>query len=1150
MAGLTLAVLGAPDLRSGGVAVALPAKSQALLIYLVMTGKRARREALADMFWGDTGDEGARANLRLALSKLRQSLPGVLEADADSVGLAPDARLDVDALQLLQTVETLLQQPVAAQEAAMARYRGPFLDEFTLRDCAAFEDWVAAERQRIDRRAVVLLRELVQAARRTTRVDRERHYLGLWARIEPWSEEVQMPLIQLQAQAGLMAAALDSFEVCRRALAEEMGARPSVALALLGEQVRRGEVGLQAATAGGSRRPAEAATQPAALRPEDPVPLYGRDADLRRVTEQVNQGERLVMLLGPAGVGKSRLARTIAQRAAADYPDGQVACSFDFMDSGLSDEASQDHFVGVLGSALGLDLTQTAQPMALLTTHLSTRRAIVCLDGFEACEGAAPAVSQVLAAAPHCLILVTSRTRLAITDGWTHELRGLGTNDNNSDSAAGADPAIDLLMDCAARAGVAQAGERDLTQLTRLVRLLDGSPLAIQFAAQSLRLLTPEQLVEKLEKGGWPDSSLHVAGYRYSTLQDVMDDVWGQLPPAQREAWARCALFKGTFSLEWAWECAGVPDAQITALVNRSILGLEPGRRLRMHELTRQYGLAMLDAMPRAAEHRRTFARAALARVVQLLPALMREDAAVVDIVKPEMNTLASAFDMALSWETPQDIHAPLQALWRAYHRLGWHYAAVRLLEAALAHHAGAGPVWRIPWHYMAGEATRSLYGFQRSASHFKAVVALAGVRLPRGRLQACWAGIAACLQAAVAAPYPLAEQRNAQRALTHAITATLLPRYLNGVPMYQLFAGLGAAWLAARRSGYADARLAVLLKLLIFLPPGTAASLSSWLVRQIRLCLKDVDAVQEAYAIRDLGVTAVAAGKWDEVAAHLHRASRSLGALGYGYHALESRTELHSAQLHQGDFAQAWLDILLTEQQSRHLKQTTILRWTLLLKLHVWLRTGRGTPDDVQACLREIHAIPAYRSPVEEISVRGHEAMVAALQGDAVQVLDHAQHVLALAQRIGRGRFYALYTLQLTIDAILYLALIAHSGAQRMRELAEGLVGRYLALSSSMVICAPRGLLYAGSVAALQNQQTGAINAWREGLALCTGGVLRYDAARLNWMLSLYLTGEAASTHAHAAAGDFDACGVTSPYPFMPTASLARQAAAAEFLT
>ena len=87
MTGLTLAVLGPPDVRAGGVAVPLPAKSLALLVYLVMTGKRARRELLADMFWGDTGEDGARANLRLALSKLRQSLPGVLQADADSVGL-------------------------------------------------------------------------------------------------------------------------------------------------------------------------------------------------------------------------------------------------------------------------------------------------------------------------------------------------------------------------------------------------------------------------------------------------------------------------------------------------------------------------------------------------------------------------------------------------------------------------------------------------------------------------------------------------------------------------------------------------------------------------------------------------------------------------------------------------------------------------------------------------------------------------------------------------------------------------------------------------------------------------------------------------------------------------------------------------------
>ena len=94
-----------------------------------------------------------------------------------------------------------------------------------------------------------------------------------------------------------------------------------------------------------------------------------------RVTDKVRQGERLVTLLGPAGIGKSRLARALTNDLAADYPDGQVACSFDFADSDLGEESSQEHFVDVLGSALGLDLTLTAQPMAIMG-HVSIVRYI------------------------------------------------------------------------------------------------------------------------------------------------------------------------------------------------------------------------------------------------------------------------------------------------------------------------------------------------------------------------------------------------------------------------------------------------------------------------------------------------------------------------------------------------------------------------------------------------------------------------------------------------------------------------------------------------------------------------------------------------------------------------------------------------------
>lgn len=1132
MTGLTLAVLGPPDVRAGGVAVPLPAKSLALLVYLVMTGKRARRELLADMFWGDTGEDGARANLRLALSKLRQSLPGVLQADADSVGLAQGSLTDVDALQLLHTVDTLLQQPVTVQEAAISSYRGPFLQDFTLRDCAAFEDWVTAERQRIDRRAVVLLRELVQASRRAGKPERERHYLGLWARIEPWNEEVLLPLVRLLARAGATALALDRYEACRRALAEELGVRPSVALALLADQVRRGEVGPQTTPAPGYiTAPAELA--PASVATDATLALYGREADLHAMREQIAQGSRLITLFGPAGIGKSSLARVAALEQAQLYPDGLVACSFDALDAGMDEETSQGCVVDALGSALGLDLASTAHPLAMLKTHLATRRILLRLDGFETCIKAAPVLVELLLAAPWCLLLVTSRTRLTLAHGWTHEVRGLAA----PQEGYGRDPGLDLLLDCARRAGVALDGARDHATLTRLVQQLDGSPLAIQFAAQSLRVMSPENLVDRLEQGAWPDASLHVPGYRYSCLEDVVADIWAQLDAGLQEGWVRCALFKGSFSLEWAHDCAGVGDRQIALLMERSIVAREPHGRLGMHGLIRLYGLQQLDTLAQAHTHRRVFAQAALGRLVSMSADLLREDAArVLDALRPDLATLGAAFDLALQWSSPQDIHPPLVALRRAYHRLGWYRAATRLIDSVLQRHEQAPAPWRVLWHGMAGEVIHNQYGHHRTSNHYFVAADLAGVVLPRPGARAWLSALASALSALAARPQASALACDAQRALTHSLLALLVSGYANGEPASRLVACLCAAVLAARRSGAAEARLAVLCRLVSLEKIGRFPRLHTTLVRRIHHDLKSAGPVHHAYASRAMAQAMIATGHWDAGNAHLLRAGPLLAALGHGYESQECLAQLNAIRLHRGEFRQLLDGVWTAEREARRTEQPTILRFALFFKLQTWLRTGIGTLDGADECMRAIHAIPVSRVRLEEMRLGANEALLLAAHGDAQGVLQRVDEFLRLTQGMSGGRFLTLMPMTVIIDATLHMAMLPRTASPNMQEALARLVARYLQLTGRVVIYAPRRYLYQGVVSSLQGQTAQAAWHWQQGLDCCAENDLRYDRARLHWMLALHGQEPGRAAHEHAAAEDFVHCGVTAaPYPLMP---------------
>jgi DNA-binding SARP family transcriptional activator len=1124
---VTIHVLGRVRVHAGPQgtdSVVLPAKSLAMLLYIAMERKPVRREVLADMFWGDTGDDGARANLRLALSKLRQRLPGVVQADAETIGLDPEATVDVDALSLLRTAETAGQQSASVLGSAIARYCGAFLRDFQLRDCAAFDDWAGLQRQRIDRSAVVILRELVRLEQQARHLHNELQYLELWAQIEPWNEEPHMSLLRLLARVGSTAAALDRYEACRLAMAEHLGSKPSAALAALADDIRRGNIA--------------AAAPPPALQVRvsaaELLPLLGRGGDLRRIRQHLDRGERLVTLLGPAGVGKSRLARALMDDIAADYPDASVICSFDFIGRDASPESVRDHVVAALGSALGLDFSQTVQPMAMLRKFLGTRRAVLCLDGFETCVAAAPVVADLLQAAPGCVLVVTSRVRLGIAHEWLHEVHGLAAGEGSADPGA----ALALLRACARRVGVAIDEVREYEALARLVQLLDGSPLAIQFAAQSLRTLTASQLVQRLEQGTWLDSSLHVPEYRHRTMQDVMNDMWEQLDAGPQEAWARCALFRGTFPREWVQDCAGVSEDSLSVLVERCVVAREAGGRYRMHELTRQYGLAMLEELGQAQAHRRQFTLGVLARLLVLAPRLERDEAALLEEVKADISTLAAAVELALQWARADQVDAPLAALCDLYHRLGWHFAAARLLEAAIERYPDAPVAYRIAWHYRAGAVTHNQYGNMHDNAHFRAAVGLGGVVLPHAGASTWMIAPFHALWAQLSFPRTHPQERNAQRLLAHAITRLLMGRFMDGAPASELWGGLARAWAAARRSGAADARLAVMLKALAFLSTTGQGLLAGWLLRRVRIRLRDVQPVDEAFALHQLGNSMMVRGRWDAAEAYMLRAAAALASLGYGYDSLECRAQLNAMHLHQGDFTRLLDEVRITEVEARALEQPAILRWSLMFKVQALLRSGLGGAGMAQGCLHDIHGIAVRRTMLEDIRLRGLEALVACAQGDMRQVLLLAQEVLDLTHYITAGRFYTLLAFALVVDVLLYAADNADAAGRQARDLAVHAVDKYLALSAPLALLAPRRMLYRGWVQLLQGQRARALRAWGRGLDACAEYSSPYDAARLHFLLSRNTTGERAATHSREAARLFLACGMAGPtYALMPGA-------------
>jgi hypothetical protein len=522
--------------------------------------------------------------------------------------------------------------------------------------------------------------------------------------------------------------------------------------------------------------------------------------------------------------------------------------------------------------------------------------------------------------------------------------------------------------------------------------------------------------------------------------------------------------------------------------------------------------------------------------MVALSSQLIREDgAAAVDVLRPDIPTLAAAFELALQWKEPEQIHQPLQALLRLYRRLGWHHAATRVVHAVLARHPQAPVAWRVIWHHMGGEIVHNQHGYQLNSEHFSAAVRLASVTLPAGGVRN-WLSVAANLcRALVARPSRQALDCKAQAALAHSLLMLLSVRFANGAGRSELLDLLCAAIVAARRSGDAEARLMVMVKMMSIGQLGGRPKVYAAMLRRMRADLKDAAPAYEARVLMGMSEAMIVTGQWDAAVGNLRRASAHLGALGYGYEVIECNGRLNSVLQHIGHFRPLMDNLWEDERAARRLEQSNGLRWTLIFKLQLLLRTGSGSITDAVQCLRAIHEIPTYRSGLEEIRLWAHEGLLLAAQGDVNAVLQRAQNILDVSAAMSGGRFYSMPPMGVITDALLFLAL-KEPAQTLVRKLARDMVRRYDRMSRGMGQFAVRRFYYLGVAAVLEGQIEGAVRFWSEGLARCAEDDLVYDRARIHWMLALYGEPAGRAAHEQAAAADFTRCAVAGPpYPFMP---------------
>ena len=546
----SIALLGPLEVTLDGAAVEVPGRGERALLSLLAldVGRRVPVQRLVESLWAEDLPADPTNALQLRVSKLRRAVGDVVVTEPAGYRLdLPSTAVDVHRFRELVARRR--------HREALALWRGDPLAEF------AGQYWADLE-------ATALGEERLQAL--ADRIDddlaagRHAEVLGELDRLvaaHPARERFWAQLVLARYRCGQQGDALATFDRAREVLGEQFGLDPGPRLVELQAAVLRQDPALTPPT-------------PTAATTSSPLgSIVGRDDEVERCRRALADN-RLVTVVGPGGVGKTRLAQEVAHDLAETRDDGAVVVNLDRLD-----EAGQA--VGAVAAAVGVDLhgwsegPHRAAAVEALAGWFARRDCLLVLDGCERMAGAvADLVRGVLHRAPGVAVLATSRVPLGVAGGHDLPLGPLAP-------AAGAD----LFLQRAADIVGAEPDEADRAAATTIAARVDGLPLAIELAAAWRRSLPAATIAARLQDGL---ALLEHAGDRPTaagTLREVVASSLDLLEDPEVLLFRRLAVLADTWLLEDAEAVAEGPGelgrpvvVALAGLVEHSLVVADNGR--------------------------------------------------------------------------------------------------------------------------------------------------------------------------------------------------------------------------------------------------------------------------------------------------------------------------------------------------------------------------------------------------------------------------------------------------------------------------------------------------------------------------------------------------------------------------------------------
>jgi predicted ATPase/DNA-binding SARP family transcriptional activator len=583
-------VLGPLELVVGGASVRLTARRQrALVTALVLrAGTVVTADALIEAVWGDDPPSSAASILRLYVSNVRRCLPPdrLLTRSPGYLLRVEEGELDADRFEALfaDGRRTMAQgSPRLARSLlgrALALWRGPALADL------AVESFAREAADRLDELRLQCVEERLSADLELGHHREVLAELELLVATHPLRDRLRGQLMLALYRSGRQADALACYRRGHELLMNEHGLDPGLELRALEYRILQQEESLDLV-------PATGLSSERRFVPPGATATIGRDREIADVRERLlSDAGRLVTLVGPGGVGKTRLALESAARVGEELADGALLVE-------LAAVRDPDLLLASIGHALGLRSLSSSSWQTLIADHLRSLELLLVLDNLEHLVDATAPLVELLALAPRVRVLATSTTRLRLSGEQVLTVAPLERP-----------AAIELFIRQTLAAGCPpEIPAKHLDTLEMICERLEGSPLAIELAAPWLRVLSPQELLSRLDsrltvlRGGSRDIAP-----RHRTLRATIAWSFDLLDTDAQRLFAQLSVFAGGFSFESMTAVAGTESGleQLETLVTASMVHASDGR-YRLLEVMRDYAAERLssDLEPhhRHAEH-------------------------------------------------------------------------------------------------------------------------------------------------------------------------------------------------------------------------------------------------------------------------------------------------------------------------------------------------------------------------------------------------------------------------------------------------------------------------------------------------------------------------------------------------------------------